>query len=172
MHIHASSLYLQFSALPQLHIFHFPFLELQSNLPFVSPLSFHLASVFLHSSSPAPRSPAPLLCGLNSRSCRNAWDQLCKCVTASCRRDWRWLGPLRPHCSSWQGRSWELFNSRRIGGSASHHHPPALPYTHTQTNTHMHLCIPRHSTAWTALCVCPDKASLLPESTLRLWKVL
>lgn len=74
-----------------------------------------------------------------------------ECVTASCRRDWRWLGLLRPHCSSWQGRSWELFNSRRIGGSASHHLPPS----HTYTQMRMHLCIPRHPTARTTLCVCP-----------------
>lgn len=86
-------------------------------------------------------------------------------VVASCRRDWRWLGLLRPHCSSWQGRSWELFNSRRIGGSASH----CLPSPHTYTQMRMHIC----TYAYLAtpqpgqLCVsAPDKASLLPVSTL------
>lgn len=69
-----------------------------------------------------------LLHGPKSSSCSSSWDQLCESV-ASCRRDWRLLGLLRPHCSSWQGRSWELFNSRRIGGSASYRHP--RPHTYT-----------------------------------------
>lgn len=85
------------------------------------------------------------------------------CV-ASCRRDWPWLDRLRPHCSSWQDRSWELFNSRRIGGSASHRHPMS---TRTHTQTHTCTCA-YHATAQPGqLCVsASDKTSLLPESTL------
>lgn len=81
---------------------------------------------------------------------------------ASRRRDWPWLGPLRPHCSSWQEHSWELFNSRRIGGSASHHYPPVHRHTHTCACAH-------HATAQPGrLCVsASDKTSLLPESTLQ-----
>lgn len=110
---------------------------------------------FLHHGLPLPVLPSSSGPGHGGRnSALQYWKsvcvRMCVCVcVASRRRDWPWLGPLRPHCSSWQDRSWELFNSRRIGGSASHRHPIS-----THTHTHTHLCIPRYGTARTALRVC------------------
>lgn len=61
-----------------------------------------------------------------------SWDQLC----GSARRRAGETG-AGPACSghtvsSWQGRSWELFSGKRMGGSASHRRA----HTHTQTRTH------------------------------------
>lgn len=97
---------------------------------------------------PAPRSVA-------RRAAVVVAPEISCASVASCRRDWRWLGLLRPHCSSWQGRSWELFNSRRIGGSASYRHPRPHAYTYHAITQPGQLCVSA-----------PDKASLLPESTL------
>lgn len=121
------------SCQPQFHVFDFPF----SLKTFLFSSRFFLLPFVVSCTTRPSSSP----CGLNSRSCSSAWDQLCECVTASCRRDWRWLSPLRPHCSSWQGRSWELFNGRRIGGSASHRHPPPHTYTHALMHTSSPCCL-------------------------------
>lgn len=125
--------------------------------PLKSPVFFN----FLHRRLSA-RS-AVQLCPLrppDNSGCDSAGQRL-RVHVASRRRDWPWLGPLRPHSSSWQERSWELFNSRRIGGSASHRYPPVHRHTHTCACAH-------HTTAQPGrLCVsASDKTSLLPESTL------
>lgn len=77
------------------------------------------------------------------------WVSTGRVCVASCRRDWPWLGPLRPQCSSWQDRSWELFNSRRIGGSASHRHP--MSHTHTHTHALVHTTLPHSQDSFACL---------------------
>lgn len=67
------------------------------------------------------------------------WVSSGRACVAPRRRDWPWLGPLRPHCSSWQECSWELFDSRRIGGSASHRHPLS---TRIHTHAPVHTTLP------------------------------
>lgn len=125
-------------------------------------------SILLVASTVTPRSS---VCGMNNRSSSSAWNQLCECELASHRRDELRLGLLGPDSSSWQGRSWELFHSRRMGGSASHCPPPPQPrpphhhaHTHTRTNTCAYLATARQE----ELCVsAPDKVALLPESSRR-----
>lgn len=113
----------QYTFLPQFHD------------AFLAPFKLHLSLLFffnyLHSPLLVFLSNS-LLWGLKSSGCSSSPNQLCE---ASCRRDWCWPGPLRPYCSSWQGCSWELFGSRRIGGSASHSRPRPHAYTHALRHT-------------------------------------
>lgn len=94
--------------------------------PFRPPLFFNVLHHHLLCSVYRPVDAAPWVSG--GRAC-----------VAPRRRDWPWLGPLRPHCSSWQECSWELFDSRRIGGSASHRHPLS---TRIHTHAPVHTTLP------------------------------
>lgn len=127
---------------------------------------FFLA-LFTLSSSCASSSSAPSRLGPPKSSGRGRpSDQLCGSA-------WRRAGETGagPACSghtvsSWQGRSWELFSGRRMGGSASHRR--ARTHANTHTRRHARTYAYRAATQPGRLCVsAPDKAALLPESILR-----
>lgn len=88
---------------------------------------------FTLSSSCASSSSAPSRLGPPKSSSRSRpSDQLCGSA-------WRRAGETGagPACSghtvsSWQGRSWELFSGRRMGGSASHRRARTRANTHTR----------------------------------------